>query len=124
MTARAVVVLGADGLAQQLQSADWVIPIPNAVPVSVGAATYTVAATDTDLIFSVGCTVTLPSAASFKGRELWMKTIAAVAIISNASNVKPIGTNTAGTAILSSAAAGKFARLVSDGTNWVVMAAN
>jgi hypothetical protein len=123
MTARAVIVLGSDGLPQQLQATDWVVPIAGAVPVSVGASTYTVGATDYDLIFSVACTVTLPSAASFKGRELYMKNIAAVAIISNASNVKPISTNTAGTAILA-ATAGKFVRLVSDGTNWVVMAGN
>jgi hypothetical protein len=123
MTARSPLVVGSDGLAQQLQSTDT---IPTAAfnpgPASVGAATYTVAATDVDLIFSVACTVTLPAAASFKGRELNMKTIAAVAIISNASNVKPIGTNTAGTAILA-ATAGKWCRMVSDGANWVIMAA-
>jgi hypothetical protein len=123
-TVRTPVVLGSDGLAQQLQSGDQ---LPTAAfnaggPASVAAGTYTVAATDVDLIFSVACTVTLPAAASFKGRELNLKTIAAAAIISNASNVKPIASNTAGTAILA-ATAGKWCRMVSDGANWVIMAA-
>lgn len=117
-------VIGSDGLAQQLQSADTIPTASfNGGPVSVAAATYTVAATDVDLIFSVACTVTLPAAASFKGRELNLKNIAAVAIVSNASNVKPIATNTAGTAILA-ATAGKWCRMISDGANWVIMAAN
>lgn len=96
---------------------------PLKVPASIGAATYTVGLNDFHLIFSVACTVTLPAAASFPGRQLWVKNIAAVAIISNASNVKPIATNVAGTAILA-ATAGKFAQLVSDGTNWIIIAAN
>jgi hypothetical protein len=125
MTARAPLVLGSDGLHQQLQSTDTIPTASfNPGPASVAASTYTVAATDVDLIFSVACTVTLPTAASFKGRELYLKTIAAVAITSNASNVKPIGSNTAGTAILASTAAGKFCRMVSDGTSWIIMAAN
>jgi hypothetical protein len=37
--------------------------------------------------------------------------------------VKPISSNTAGTAILA-ATAGKWAILQSDGSNWVIMAAN
>jgi hypothetical protein len=98
-------------------------PLPfSSAPASVGASTYTVGAADHDLIFSVACTVTLPSAANFKGRELYVKSIAAVAIVSNASNVKPLATNSAGTAILA-ATAGKWARLVSDGANWVIMSA-
>lgn len=106
----------------QWNGTNWA-PIPfSSVPASVGTSTYTVAVGDHDLIFSVACTVTLPTAANFKGRELYLKNIAAVAIISNASNVKPIATNTAGTAILA-ATAGKWARLVSDGTNWIIMSA-
>jgi len=66
-------------------------------------------------------TVTLPAAASFPGREINLKTIAAFTVVSASANVKPLATNTAGTAILA-ATAGKWARLVSDGTNWVVMA--
>jgi len=101
----------------------WRLHPQQAAPTSVGTSTYTVALADMALIFSVACTVTLPAAASFAGRVLTLKNIAAFAIISNASNVKPLATNTAGTAILA-ATAGKFAQLVSDGANWIVMMAN
>lgn len=66
-------------------------------------------------------TVTLPAAASYVGRVIVIKTIAAQTVISNASNVLPIGSATAGTAILA-ASAGAWAMLVSNGTNWVTMA--
>lgn len=68
-------------------------------------------------------TATLPDAGKFPGRELTVKTIAAFPVVSASSNVKPIDTNIAGTAILA-ASAGKWATLISDGTNWVVMAGN
>lgn len=66
-------------------------------------------------------TVTLPAASSAAGREVRIKTIAAQTVVSASSNVKPIDSNTAGTAILAGTA-GTWALLVSDGTNWVVMA--
>lgn len=56
-------------------------------------------------------------------REVMIKTIAAQTVVSNASNVVPIDGSAAATAILA-ATAGKWATLVSDGTNWVIMAAN
>lgn len=72
---------------------------------------------------SASITATLPSAAAFPGRRVVIKTIAAYTVISASSNVAPIDSATAGTAILA-ATAGKWAKLVSDGTNWVIMAAN
>lgn len=88
----------------------------------IKTADFTVAATENWLISnkSSSCTVTLPTAASFTGRELTIKNIAAFTVVSASSNVKPIGTNTAGTAILP-ATAGTWCTLVSDGTNWIVM---
>lgn len=68
-------------------------------------------------------TVTLPAASSWSAREVTIKTIAAQTVVSASSNVVPIDGSVAGTAILA-ATAGKFATLVSDGTNWIVMAAN
>lgn len=68
-------------------------------------------------------TVSLPNASNWTGRELTIKTIAAQTVVSNASNVVPLAGGAAGTAILA-ATAGKFATLVSDGTNWVIMAGN
>ena len=68
-------------------------------------------------------TVTLPAASSWIGREVMIKTIAAFTVISASSNVVPINTASAGTAILA-ATAGKWATLVSNGTNWIVMQSN
>ena len=85
-------------------------------------ADFTVATTENWLITnkSSSCVVTLPTPSSFTGRELMLKTISAFTVVSASSNVKPIGTNTAGTAILP-ATAGTWCTLVSDGTNWIVM---
>ena len=65
-------------------------------------------------------TVTLPTAATNVGREIMIKTIAAQTVVSASSNVKPIDSNTAGTAILP-ATAGAWCTLVCDGTDWIVM---
>jgi hypothetical protein len=83
---------------------------------------FTVAATENWLIMNgtATITITLPTASSFTGRELMIKNIAAYTVISASSNVKPIDTNTAATAILP-ATAGSWCTLVSDGTNWVTM---
>lgn len=68
-------------------------------------------------------TVTFPTASANTGRVVWIKTIAAQAVSSASSNVQPLTSATAGTAILTGTA-GKFAMLVCDGTDWVVMSAN
>jgi len=68
-------------------------------------------------------TVTLPAASSWVGRKVRIKTVAAYTVVSASSNVKPLDADTAGTAILA-ATAGKWAELVSDGTNWVIMSGN
>ena len=65
-------------------------------------------------------TVTFPAASSWTGREVMIKNIAARTVISASSNVVPINSATAGTAILP-ATAGTWVKLVSDGTNWVIM---
>lgn len=68
-------------------------------------------------------TITLPSAVGYAGRSFVVKNLGTGAVISNASNVEPFNSATLGTAILPSGG-GKWARLVSDGTNWVIMEAN
>jgi hypothetical protein len=100
-------------------------PISLKAPTTVTGSTYTVVPADSSLVFktTATCTLTLPAAASFPGRILYVKTIAAYAINSASSNVFPISTATAGTAILA-ATAGKYAMLQSDGTEWVVMESN
>lgn len=67
------------------------------------------------------CTATLPAASAWPGRAVTFKNLQAQTLVSASSNVVPIGTATPGTAILA-ATVGVWATLVSDGTNWVVMA--
>lgn len=69
------------------------------------------------------CVVTLPAASAYTGREVTIKTTVAFTTVSASSNVVPLAGGAAGTAILA-ATAGKWATLVSDGTNWVIMAGN
>jgi hypothetical protein len=68
-------------------------------------------------------TVTLPTASSWTGREIMIKTIAAFTVVSASSNVVPLVGGAAATAILS-AVAGRHVTLVSDGTSWVIMQGN
>ncbi len=76
------------------------------------------------LIFTAASTVTLtlPDATFFPGRWIYLKTLVSD-VVSASSNVKPIGSDTAGTAILA-ASAGKWAALQSNGTDWIVMMSN
>lgn len=85
---------------------------------------FTLAATENWVICNGAgtITVTLPAASSWTGREVMIKTIAAQTVVSASSNVVPLTGGAAGTAILA-ATAGKWATLVSDGTNWVIMSA-
>lgn len=89
----------------------------------VAGATYTQVLTDSSIIFSAACTITLISPAAATGRTLYVKNIAAVAVSSAAANVIPLGSSTPGTSILA-ATAGKWAMLQSDGVNWRVVMGN
>lgn len=66
-------------------------------------------------------TVTLPDATKSRGRLLRFKTIQAQTVVSASSNVVPIDSDAAGTAILP-ATDGAWCQLYCDGTNWVIMA--
>jgi hypothetical protein len=94
-------------------------------PPSVITTAYSMVATDASLIFSgtTTITLTLQAASSYPGRVLNVKTIVNQAVNSGSSNVVPLASYTAGDSILA-ATAGKWAMLQSDGTNWVIMAAN
>jgi len=93
-------------------------------PKTVNASTYTMLAADSSLIITTtSCTITLLAASSYTGRILYVKNVTANSLTSASSNVVPLGSTTAGTAILA-ATAGKFAMLQSDGTNWITMMAN
>jgi hypothetical protein len=99
--------------------------IATLAPVTLTGTSGTVTSAQSSIIFnpSGGFTVTLPAAASFSGMWLDLKLIAAQTVSSATSNVVPLADGAAGTAIFS-ASAGKWARLQSDGTNWIIMAAN
>ena len=87
-------------------------------------ADFTLAATENWIIVNkatTSCTATLPAASSWTGREFTIKTLQALTVVSASANVVPINGTTAGTAILP-AASGSWAKLVSNGTNWVIMA--
>jgi hypothetical protein len=68
------------------------------------------------------CTVTLPSASTWLGRQITFKNMQAQTLVSASSDVVPIDSTSAGTAILL-AVVGNWATMVSDGTNWVIMQA-
>ena len=92
--------------------------------VTNSAATYTVLVSDHTIIqTTVASTVTLPAAASFTGRILHIVTQVAGAVTSASANVVPLAGGAAGTAILP-ATAGKYAKLQSNGTSWVIIEAN
>jgi hypothetical protein len=99
--------------------------VATAAPITLTGTSGTITNLQSSVIFNASgaFTVTLPSAASFTGRWLYLKNIAAQTITSASSNVVPITSATAGTAILA-ATAGKYAVLQSDGTNWITMVAN
>lgn len=87
-------------------------------------SSFTLGANENEVICngSGTITITFPAASAWVGRRVRVKTIAAFTVVSASSNVCPITSATAGTAILA-ATAGKWAELVSDGTNWIIMAA-
>jgi hypothetical protein len=68
-------------------------------------------------------TILLPNPKLNIGRVIKIKTIQAQSVISMTPTVVPLNSENPGTAILSGVA-GKWAELVSDGTNWVIMSGN
>jgi hypothetical protein len=98
-----------------------------AVPFSRGAPVtktgdFTVADTENWIIINKSslCSVTLPAASSYPGREIMFKSITANGADSASSNVVPLGTATPGTTLLSTND-GAFCTIVSDGTDWIKM---
>jgi len=93
------------------------------IPATITAATYSVLQTDTSIIANRAGTVTLTleAAANVPGKIIVVRTIQAQTVVSASSNVVPRAGGAAGTPILA-AAAGNWALLQSDGTNWQNMA--
>lgn len=99
--------------------------VTNNAPPAIKTASFTLGADENFVICngaSANVTVTLPAASTVPGRVVHLKNLSAsYTVISASSNVKPQNSDTAGTAILA-ASATAWAMLVSDGTNWVIMA--
>jgi hypothetical protein len=88
-------------------------------------ADYTITNTDTWIINNKtgsALTLTFPAASSWTGRYITVKNMQAQAVNSASSNIVPIDSTTAGTAILLGVI-GNWATMVSDGTNWIIMQA-
>lgn len=89
-------------------------------------ASFTLGDTENFIVANGGAAnvaITFPTASANTGRVVVVKNLSGTyTVISASSNVKPVSSDTAGTAILA-ATAGKWAILVCDGTNWVIMAA-
>lgn len=117
-----------DGLAVQPQfdaaAIAAAIAATSTAPVTK-TADFTLASNETWIINNKSgsaCTVTLPAASEWSGREVTFKNMQAQLLNSASSNVVPIDSTTAGTAILLNVI-GNWATMVSDGTNWVIMQA-
>jgi len=88
-------------------------------------ANFTLAATESWVINNKSgstCTVTLPTPSVYTGRQVVFKNMQAQLLVSASSNVVPLDSTLAGTAILLDVV-GNWATMVSDGTNWVIMQA-
>jgi len=88
-------------------------------------ANYTIVNTDTWIINNKtgsALVLTFPAASSWTGRSITVKNMQTQLVNSVSSNIVPIDSTTAGTAILLGVI-GNWAHLVSDGTNWVIMQA-
>jgi hypothetical protein len=101
-----------------------VIGSVNSPPVTK-TANFTLANTETYVINNKsgsGCVVTMPAASSWTGRAVTFANYQNQTLTSASSNIVPQGGGAAGTSILL-AVSGNWATVVSDGTNWVIMAA-
>ncbi len=89
--------------------------------VRVTGATYTVLEGDEFITANRAgtTTLTLPAAVDYPGRNIHVRTIQAQTVVSATANVEPLAGGALATGILA-AAAGRWARLVSDGAQWMI----
>lgn len=96
----------------------------NTAPVTK-TADFTLAVTESWVINNKSgstCTVTMPAPSTYTGRQVTFKNMQPQLLVSASSNVVPIDSTSAGTAILLNVV-GNWATMVSDGTNWIIMQA-
>jgi hypothetical protein len=110
---------------------DWMIQLRKQAQIGYDSplfetnATRTVADTDTYIICNRAGTITLtlPDPAVYIGRMFHIQTITNFTVVSATANVVPQLGTAAATAILA-ATSGKWADLVSYGTNWIIVRSN
>ena len=90
---------------------------------STSASTFAVQPDHNAIRCAATCQLSLPFPVSCPGRLITICNVGAFAVTNFNSDVLPLGSATAGTAILA-ATSGKFAQLQSNGTNWVTLMAN
>jgi hypothetical protein len=96
------------------------------LPAAKAGTAYGVGSADTSLLLAPTgtMTLTLPAGSALPGRQLLLKVTTAQLVNSASANIVPLAGGAATTAIVSTAAAGKFVLLQADGTNWQIMLAN
>lgn len=94
-------------------------------PITITGTTYSATTSNNWLIANYAGTVTItfPAATSNAGRVFYIKTVQAQAVNSASANIVPLTGGVPVTSILA-ATLGKYAVLVSDGSNWIIMQAN
>lgn len=97
-------------------------PLGNLSPPVTKTADFSVAPNEVSLIVDKAstCTVTLPDASAYPGREIRIKTVQSFSVVSASANVVPLHGGSAGTAILPDIV-GACGTLISNGTNWVLI---
>ena len=104
----------------------WASPVVNTVSAPITkTADFTVGNGEAWFINNKSgstCVVTMPTASSWTGRSITVKNMQAQLVNSASSNIVPIDSTTAGTAIVLNVI-GNWATMVSDGANWVIMQA-
>jgi hypothetical protein len=117
----------------QPASLGWVVssgavnPWQQTAQPSTQTANYTMTSADAAIVFNKGSasTIVMQSAATFPGRWLYVKTVQNQTVVASATIIQPlIGPAGSLTTTICAATAGKFANLVSDGANWIIMAGN
>jgi hypothetical protein len=94
----------------------------NVVNTTGTSITLGIATTWLNIHQSSNFTVTLPSAATYPGKEIHIRNSAGGVVLSASSNIIDMAVSHAGsttTIIMAGGTAGQFTTLVSDGTNWI-----
>jgi hypothetical protein len=119
-------ISGNISIANTANTVNTVFAVPFVTPPVTITADYTIGDYDYWIINNkpaATCTLTFPAASAWPARIINIKTIQNRTVVSATANIIPLNGGAADTAILQGTV-GKWATLVSDGTNWVIMQSN